>query len=149
MRTEVNQAEERHKLKRNDRALYEMANRACINFVMKVVDKTWYKELKDPDRFYTNVTELQLLEHLTEFCLGLHSIDAVDIPQLMEKFFSDLKDILQFINTIEAVQDKSKWADLEVLDEYMYAVALKSLLVTGEYEVETREWAQLSKHHYM
>ena len=47
---------------------------------MEVIEETWYKELEDPDTFYTNITALQLLEHLTEFCLGLHAIDAVDIP---------------------------------------------------------------------
>ena len=34
---------------------------------MTVVDETWYKELEDPDTFYTKVTEIKLLEHLTEF----------------------------------------------------------------------------------
>ena len=49
---------------------------------MEVVDETWYKELEDPDTFYTNVTALKLLDHLTEFCLVLHAVDAVDIPQV-------------------------------------------------------------------
>ena len=50
---------------------------------MEVVDETWYKELEDPDTLYTNITALKLLDHFTEFCLGLHTVDAVDIPQLM------------------------------------------------------------------
>ena len=52
---------------------------------MEVVDETWYKELKDTDAFYTNVTALKLLDHLNKFCSGLHTIDAVDIPQLMKR----------------------------------------------------------------
>ena len=44
---------------------------------MEVVDKTWYKELEDPDTFYTNVTSLKLLDHLTKFFSGLHTFDAV------------------------------------------------------------------------
>ena len=47
---------------------------------MVVVDETWYKELEDPDTFYTKVTALKILDHLTEFCSGLHTVDAVDIP---------------------------------------------------------------------
>ena len=36
---------------------------------MDVVNVTWYKELEDPDTFYTKVTSLKLLDHLTEFAL--------------------------------------------------------------------------------
>ena len=32
---------------------------------MEVVDKTWYKELEDPDTFYLSVADLKLLDHLT------------------------------------------------------------------------------------
>ena len=47
-RAKVHQAEGKHEAKRNDRALYRMANTSCNNFIMEVVDKTWYKELEDP-----------------------------------------------------------------------------------------------------
>ena len=62
---------------------------------MEVVDETWYKELEDPDTFYTNVTALKLLEHLTNFCSGLHTVDTVEITQAMKKFFSDEEGIPQ------------------------------------------------------
>ena len=48
-----------------------MADTSCKNFVMEVVNKTWYKELEDPDTFYTNVTALKILDHITEFFRGL------------------------------------------------------------------------------
>ena len=66
-RTEVHQAEGKYKARINDRQFYETAGNACQNFIMAVVDKTWYKELEYPDTFYTNVTALKLLDHLTEF----------------------------------------------------------------------------------
>ena len=69
---------------------------------MEVVDKTWYKELKDLDTFYTNVSALQLLEHLTKLCAGLHAVDAVDIPTLMQTLFANAESIPQFMNTMEA-----------------------------------------------
>ena len=112
---------------------------------MAVVDKTWYKELEYPDTFCTNVTAFKLLDHLTEFCLGLHTVDAVDIPQVMKNLFSKTEGIPQFINAMEAVQRKSKLAKLVINDEYLHAVALKSLLQSGEYETETWEWSKLPK----
>ena len=79
-----------------------MAKNACRKFIMEVVDETWYKELEDQDTFYTKVTALKLLDHLTEFCARLHTVDAVDIPQLMKSLYKDLKGVPQFINTMEA-----------------------------------------------
>ena len=64
-RLEINRAEGKNEARRNDRQLYETANNACRSFIMAVVDETWYKEIKDPETFYTKVTPLKLLDHLT------------------------------------------------------------------------------------
>ena len=79
-KTEVHRAKVKHEANRNDRALYKTADTSCKNFIMEVVNETWYKELEDSDTFYTNVTALKLLNHLTKFCLGLQTVNAVDIP---------------------------------------------------------------------
>ena len=120
-----------------------MADMSCKNFIMEVVDKTWYKDIEDPDTFYTNVMALKLLDHLTEFCSGLHTVNAVDIPQVMKTLFSDAEGYPQFINAMEAAQQKSNGAILVMYDKYMHAVALKLLLQPGKYETETREWSKL------
>ena len=110
---------------------------------MEVVDESCYKELEDLEMFYTNMTALKLLDHFTEFCLGLHTVDAVDIPQVKKTLFRDAKGIPQFINAMEAAQRKYKRAKLVIHDEYMHAMALKSLLQSGEYAMETWEWSKL------
>ena len=65
------------------------ADTSCKNFIIEVVNKTWYKELKEPDTCHTNGTALKILDYLTEFCSGLHTVDAVDIPQVMKNLFID------------------------------------------------------------
>ena len=85
------------------------------------------QEAKVPWHVYTNLTALKLLDHLTKFCLGLHNVNAVDIPQIMKTLFSDAEGITQFINAMEAAQRKSKRAELFFHDKYMHTVALKSL----------------------
>ena len=102
-----------------------MADTACKKFIMEVVDETWYKELEDTDSFYTNVTALKLIENLTKFCSGLHTVDAINIPQLTKTLFTDANGITQFINAMEAEQQKSKREKLVTQDDYMHAVALK------------------------
>ena len=44
---------------------------------------------------------------------------------------------------MEAVQRKSKREKIVINNEYLHAVALKSLLQLLEYETETREWSKL------
>ena len=67
----------------------------------------------------------------------------MDIPQIMKSLYRDLEGVPQFINAMEVAQRKSKRAKLVIKDEYLHAVALKSLLQSGEYETETREWSKL------
>ena len=130
-RLEINRAEVKHEARRNDRQLYETVDNACCLFIMTVVDETWCKKLEYPDTFYTKVTEIKLLEHLTEFCAGLHTVNAVDITQLMKEIYKDSDGVPQFINAMEAAQRKSKRAKLVINDEYLHAISLKSLLQSG------------------
>ena len=102
-----------------------MADTVYKNFIMEVVDKTWYKELEDLDTLYTNVTSLKLLDHINEFCSGLYTVNAVDIPQPMKILFTDADVIPQFINAMETAQQNTKREKLVIRDEYMHAVALK------------------------
>ena len=44
---------------------------------------------------------------------------------------------------MEAAQRKSKRAKLVINDEYLHAIALKSLLQSGEYEIETHDRSKL------
>ena len=72
-----------------------------------------------------NVTALKIFDYLTEFCSGLHTVDAVDIPQLMKTLFTNADGIPQFINAMEVAQRNSKRAKLVIQDKYMHDVALK------------------------
>ena len=66
-RIEVYQVEVKHKVRRNNCSLYKTADTACKNFIVEVVDKTWYKELEDPDTFNMNVMALKIIYPLTQF----------------------------------------------------------------------------------
>ena len=63
------------------------------------------------------MTDLKLLDHLPEFCAGLHTVDAVDIPQLMKELYKDSDGVPQFINAMEAAQRKSKRVKIVINDE--------------------------------
>ena len=113
---ELHKAVGKQEAKCNDRTLYKMADTACKKFIMEVVNKMWYKEIEEPAMFYTNAPALKLLDHLNEFCLGLHTVNAVNIPQLMKTLFANGDRIPQFINVMEAAQKNSKRAKLPIQD---------------------------------
>ena len=143
-RTEVHRAEGNHEARRNDCQLYKTADNACQSFIMAVVNETWYKELEDPYTFYKKVTHgPQTPGPPNRFCAELHTVDALDIPQLMKTLYKGSDGVPQFINTVEAAHRKAKCEKLVTNDQYLHAVALKSLLQSGEYETETREWSKL------
>ena len=64
-RLQINRAKGKHEAQQNDRQLYETSDNACWSFIMAVADETCYKELEDPDTFYTKVTALKLPKFLT------------------------------------------------------------------------------------
>ena len=61
----------------------------------------------------------------------------------MKTLYKDLDGVPLFINAMEAAQRKFKRAKLVINNKYLHAVALKSLLQSGEYETETRECSKL------
>ena len=89
-----------------------MTNTECKNFTMEIFNKTWYKDLEEPDTFYTNFTDLKLLNHLNKFCLGLHAVYTVTILQLTKTLYADADGISKFINMMEAAQRSSKGAKI-------------------------------------
>ena len=90
---------------------------------MAVVDETRHKEIEELNTFYTKVTSLKILDHLTEFCAGLHTVDAVDIPHIMKSLYKYSEGVPKFINEMETAHSKSKRAKLVINDEYLHAVA--------------------------
>ena len=50
-KTIIMRAERAHEAKRSDRALCDASNTGCVNFIMSVVNETWYKELEDAATF--------------------------------------------------------------------------------------------------
>ena len=56
--------EAKWRAKRLDRATYDTTRRETTSFILKAVEDTWVRELKDPETFYTDVASRALLDHL-------------------------------------------------------------------------------------
>ena len=137
---DIRKQESKHKERRNDRALYEAANRGACKLIYHAVDETWYQDLKSAMTFYTQVTAKQLLDHLEANCTGLHTIDAVELPSQMKGFYADAEGIPQYIIAMEEAQKKAQRAQLPISDAVLLAIANRAMIASNDFPDETREW---------
>ena len=60
-----------------DYEAYEAAESGVKAFIEAVVEDTWICDLRNPKTFYSNVTALELLNHLCDRSGGLHTLDMI------------------------------------------------------------------------
>ena len=83
--SKVCKVEANHTAKMTDCALYDAANKGHVQLIMDVVRYTWYRELKSPTTFYTDVTDLQFFNYLISNCSDLHETATITIQESMVK----------------------------------------------------------------
>ena len=59
----ISKAEAIHKVKLADEGRHIAAETGASNFIRLVIDDPWYKDLSDPDDFYTRVSAMDFLTH--------------------------------------------------------------------------------------
>ena len=96
---------------------------------MEVLDSRRYPTFEPPDNFFANVMALEILTYFEDFCTGLHGIDALEYPTAMKAFCKEAEGVPQYIIRMEALQNKSVKILLPITNEFMQAVAYKSVLV--------------------
>ena len=61
----------------------------------------------------------------------------------MQTFWTEAEGVPQYINRIEAAQQKSVRTPLPVTDAVMQAIAFRDILASGGYPDNMREWQNL------
>jgi hypothetical protein len=136
----VRKEEAIHKVKLADEGRRLAAETGLSQFIFTVVDETWYKDLRDPDEFYTNVTAMDLLGHFESHSTELTETEAVKIPMQMMALYKECEGIPQYIQALEKAQRRSVRGNLPVADNVLAATAINALLSTGDYKDDTTSW---------
>ena len=84
-----------------DYAPYDTSVCGASAFILTVVNMVWYRGLRHPNTFYTAILPATLLDHLEDRCTGLHAIDYVDLPLIIQGYYSDASSMPVYINIIE------------------------------------------------
>ena len=93
-----------HKGWQSERVLYEAGDKDILAFIMEFLDSRRYATFEHPGNFFANVTALEILTYLGDFCTGLHVIDVLEYPMAMKAFWKKAEGVPQYIVRMEALQ---------------------------------------------
>ena len=129
----------------NDYKLFAKTKLEACTLIIHAVNETWVLELKDEENLFTQVTPRQLLDHLQSICGGLRATDALALQNEMKEYRKDIEGILEYINTLEAAQNKSKrgTGNKPITYETFLIIATNAMLKTGAHPRTTDEWEDL------
>ena len=109
-----------------DYAFYDTGVSSVAAFILASVNDVWFRELRDPTTFYTNVLTFALLAHIEERCTELHAIGASDLPLIIQGYYADILSMPVYVNMLENAQRKSLSTDLPLSDATLLATATKA-----------------------
>jgi hypothetical protein len=141
--------EARWRAKRLDRNTFETARRETTSFILKAVEDTWVRELKDPETFYTDVSPRDLIDHLQAQCTGRHAIDILALQDEMRQYHIECEGIPEYINALEDAQRRAKRAgddgEYVVTDATLLLIASTAMLKTQQFPRVNDEWEDLPR----
>ena len=126
-------------------ALYEIGVRGTATFILAAANNMWFRELRDPTTFYTDILPSALLAHIEENGTGLHVIDAVDLPLIIQGYYADASSMTVNINTIKDAQRKLLSTALPLSDATLLATETKAVFASKDYPGDSREWERDTK----
>jgi hypothetical protein len=126
-----------------DYGAYKAAERGVKVFIEAVVNDTWICNLRNPKTFYSNVTALDIFNHLHEHSGGIHALDMVLLTIQISKYYKGMLDIPKYIFLLEDAQRKAARAHLPVSNQTLTVLASTALLAADTFPRTTELWEEL------
>lgn len=117
--------------------------KAC-NLIISAVKDTCIFPLKSFTIFYNKVAPRDMLNHLSNNSGGLDTMDVVTLQVTMLGWWAEDPCVPEYINRLEDGQKKAKRGRLLIIDNWLAAIALTSLLNAGAFPRKSFEWDSLS-----
>jgi hypothetical protein len=126
-----------------DYEAYKAAERGVKVFIEAVVNDTWICNLCNPEMFYSNVTALNIFNHLRKRSSGLHALDMVLLTIQMSQYYKGTPDIPEYIFLLKDAQRKAARARLPVSNQTLTVLASTALLAANTFPHTTELWEEL------
>ena len=121
-------------------ALYNTGVYDDVAFLFSVADNVWVCKLRNSTKFYTDVLSSALLKNIEERCKGLHAINSVDLPLIIQGYYPDALSMPVYINILEDAHRKLLSTNLPLYNATLLVMATKAVFVLQEYPDVSREW---------
>jgi hypothetical protein len=103
----------------------------------------WIRDLRELEMFYSNITGLDIFNHLRERSGGLQALDMVLLTIQMSKYYEGTPDIPKYIFLLEDAQRKAARACLPITDQTLTVLASTALLAANTFPRTTELWEEL------
>jgi hypothetical protein len=117
-----------------DYEAYKATERCVKVFIEAVhVNNTWICNLCNPKTFNSNVTALNIFNHLHKCSGSLHVLDMVLLTIQMSKYYKGMPDIPKYIFLLKDAQRKAARAGLPITDQTLTILASTALLAADTF----------------
>ena len=82
-----------------------------MHFILRVVEDTWVRELRDVVKFYMDVEPWALITHLQQQATGLRVFDLLALMDQMYQYHLEHEGITEYINALEDAQKMAALSD--------------------------------------
>jgi hypothetical protein len=125
-----------------DYEAYKATERSVKVFIKAVVNNMSIHDLRNPKTFFSNVTALDIFNHLREHFGGLHTLDMVSLTIQMSKYHEGAPDIPEYIFLLKDAQRKAARARLPITDQTLTVLAFTALLAADTFPCTTELWEE-------
>ena len=74
--------------------------RGANNYLLKIVDPTWLRPLKNETTFFTRLTPIKMLDELTKASGGLEQVDTFNLLVSLTQMWEQDSHIPEYLNGI-------------------------------------------------
>ena len=109
-------------------------------FVLAVVTDTWVRELRDPEKIYTEVYPRDLLAHLQAGCTVRHALDLLALHNEMQRYHLEVEGIPEYINILEDAHPQAGRAGRAISDDTLLIFASTGMLTSERFPRANDAW---------
>ena len=96
--------------------------RGANDYLLKLVDPTWIRPLKNETTFFIRVTPIKILDELTKASGSLERVDSVELLVALTQLWEQDPCVPEYLNGIRDGQKKAKCAGLPFSDDLLTAI---------------------------
>ena len=114
--------------------------RGTNNYLLRLVNPTWLRPLKNETTFFTRVTLVDILSELTKASGCLKRVDIVDLLVSLTQLWEQDSLVSEYLNGLRDGQKKAKRSCLPFSDDLLAAIASSSLLKSNLFPKDRPKW---------